>query len=446
MIQTDIINSQLPFSDTDGHHWRAAELFAGVGGFRLGLEKAGCSVVWSNQWEPSTKQQHGSDCYIDHFGTDGHVCDDISTILDKAEAGQLEIPDHELLVGGFPCQDYSVATTLTLASGIQGRKGILWWQIYRFLLLKKPPYIFLENVDRLLKSPADQRGRDFAIMLSSLNDLGYTVEWRVINAADYGLPQRRRRVFLVGWLDGKSQSFQKALSDVTSKSILAKAFPAYPATHIVDLASFSNHMAFHIGGPVPEVSGSFGKGLRTSPFHNAGIAWDRKVLTMDLLPQYDGECKTLADILQKDSEIDASFFIPESQLEEWRYLKGAKRERRVSKRSGYTYYYTEGAISFPDSVDRPSRTILTGEGGSSPSRFKHIIQTSDGRFRRLTPVELERLNGFPDEWTANGIRDTRRAFLMGNALVVDLITRVASKLLSESSPSQTSSREETSSL
>ena len=174
------------------------ELFAGVGGFRLGLQPAGWSVIWSNQWEPSTKTQHASDCYVAHFGARGHSNEDISRILDRVERSECFLPEHDLLVGGFPCQDYSVARTLNQAAGLVGKKGVLWWEIYRLLSVRQPRFIFLENVDRLLKSPAYQRGRDFAVMLACLAGLGYTVEWRVVNAADYGFPQRRRRVFIVG--------------------------------------------------------------------------------------------------------------------------------------------------------------------------------------------------------------------------------------------------------
>ena len=178
---------------------RVAELFAGVGGFRLGLEQASNAsarfeVVFSNQWEPSRKRQHASEVYVARFGAEDHVNANI------AEIPTDHIPDHDLLVGGFPCQDYSVASTLQRSGGLLGKKGVLWWQIHRILSEKKkrPGMLLLENVDRLLVSPAGQRGRDFAVMLRSLADLGYAVEWRVINAADYGMPQRRRRVFIVG--------------------------------------------------------------------------------------------------------------------------------------------------------------------------------------------------------------------------------------------------------
>jgi len=169
---------------------KVAELFAGVGGFRIGLKRASdrFSVVWSNQWEPSTKRQAASEIYAARFGDAGHCNADSSTVPVKNS------PKHDLLAGGFPCQDYSVARTLKQAQGLAGKKGVLWWEIHRILQAHQPAFLLLENVDRLLKSPAGQRGRDFAVMLASLADLGYVVEWRVINAADYGMPQRRRRV------------------------------------------------------------------------------------------------------------------------------------------------------------------------------------------------------------------------------------------------------------
>lgn len=135
------------------------ELFAGVGGFRIGLENTkvedkSFKIVWSNQWEPSTKIQHASDVYCAKFGFENHSNNDISSVDIS------DIPDHELLVGGFPCQDYSVASTLKNAGGIVGKKGVLWWQIYRILKEKgdkAPKYLMLENVDRLLKSPFTKR-------------------------------------------------------------------------------------------------------------------------------------------------------------------------------------------------------------------------------------------------------------------------------------------------
>ncbi|MEZ7683403.1 DNA (cytosine-5-)-methyltransferase [Prevotella histicola] len=400
---------------------RVVELFAGVGGFRIGLERASehYKTIWSNQWEPSTKRQDASIVYCHRFGEQGHSNEDIATIPTS------DIPQCDLLVGGFPCQDYSVATTLKRSGGIEGKKGVLWWQIYRILdeMKQKPNYLLFENVDRLLKSPASQRGRDFAIILASLNDLGYTVEWRIINAADYGMPQRRKRTYIIGYKSdlAMTQQIDNPLEWILSKGIMAQAFP-------LSIDYKNQPTSFHIEGDLSIVSSSFNKGKKDSPFENVGIMKNREVTTLEAKAKYDGPLLTLGDILLDDKEVPAEFFIPEEEVPRWEYLKGSKTEKRVNKTTGYEYNYSEGSMAFPDFLDRPSRTIITGEGGKAPSRFKHVVYTPNGRYRRLTPLELERLNMFPDYHT-EGVSDMRRAFLMGNALVTGIVERIGAVLI-----------------
>jgi DNA (cytosine-5)-methyltransferase 1 len=401
---------------------RVVELFAGVGGFRIGLEQSGWEVIWANQWEPGTRTQHAFDCYAARFDTGEHVCADIQAIMDEVEDGRRAIPDHELLVGGYPCNDYSVAKTLNQAVGIVGMKGVLWWEIHRLLTLKRPQYLFLENVDRLLKSPTGQRGRDFGVMLATLSDLGYEVEWRVVNAADYGFPQKRRRVYLVG---RHASEQPRHPGEVIHHSVLGRALPIRPGSAIPPEGTFV------IAGHPAEVSEDFGASKGASPFRNAGYMSHRRVWTVDVQADWTGPCQTLGDILEATSDVPHSYFVPAEELPRWQYLKGGKRERRFHKGSGTPYFYVEGRIPYPDPIDGPSRTILTGEGGRTPSRFKHLIQVEDGRYRRLTPRELERLNGFPDDWTDTGMPDSRRAFMMGNAVVVGLIERVGRELMKE---------------
>ncbi len=400
---------------------KVVELFAGVGGFRIGLERASkrYRTIWNNQWEPSTKRQDASIVYCHRFGEEGHSNEDIATVPTS------EIPECELLVGGFPCQDYSVATTLKRSGGIEGKKGVLWWQIYRILneYKHKPEYLFFENVDRLLKSPAKQRGRDFAIILASLNDLGYAVEWRVINAADYGMPQRRRRTYILGYLKGSKiyGKIKNPLEWITEKGTEAKAFP-------VTIEDGEKPKSFTIDGDIVNVSDNFNKGKSLSPFENTGIVIDRKVTTIDTVADYHGPCLTLGEILLDESQVPEEYFVSKEDLPKWEYLKGSKSEKRVNKTTGFEYNYSEGKMAFPDYLDKPSRTIITGEGGAGPSRFKHIIKTESGRYRRLTPIELERLNMFPDNHTF-GASDIRRAFLMGNALVTGIVERIGVELI-----------------
>lgn len=420
----------------------AVELFAGVGGFRLGLEKTDAwQVAWSNQWEPGARTQFASNCYVSHFGEDGHVNEDIEKVLDHLENGAPvsdelfqkvhPIPDHDLLVGGFPCQDYSVAKPLNQAHGIQGKKGVLWWQIYRILEKHSPRFVLLENVDRLLKSPGNQRGRDFAIILSCFRDLGYAVEWRVINAADYGFPQKRRRIFILAQRKETIDPTQSPVNRIFRDGILARAFPV-TAPEVFEGFEGIVVKGFDLPGSPHEVTLKFGLGSEKSEFENAGFMCDGLVWTGRVDALYDGPTQTLGDVVAK-TEVDAippAYLVPPKQVETWKYLKGAKNEERIHKGSGTPYRYTEGALPFPDPLDRAARTILTAEGGSSPSRFKHIIQVGRGKYRRLVPEELEELNGFPRGWT-EGMSDTKRAFCMGNALVVGVVERIAAEIANE---------------
>lgn len=399
---------------------KVVELFAGVGGFRLGLEKSNYEIVWSNQWEPSTKMQHASMVYEERFGKENHSNEDINEVVTRNVE---EIPDHDLLVGGFPCQDYSVATTLHNSKGLKGKKGVLWWSIQSILENKKyrPKYLLLENVDRLLKSPAKQRGRDFAVMLQSLNDLGYAVEWRVINAAEYGMPQRRRRVFFIGY--HMSTEIYKRLQKsnkidwLMEEGTIANAFPVAKTNSIQEI---------ELRGDLVEITDNFNKNGKLSPFQNTGLLIKGKVYTTKTEPNYDGEKTVLGDILQ-NGEVPEDFFIDEKDKEKWEYLKGSKTIERVSS-EGHKYKYSEGRMIYPDALDNASRTIITGEGGKSPSRFKHVVVSEKG-LRRLTPIELERLNMFPDNHTKlDGITDAKRAFFMGNALVVGVIEKIGEEL------------------
>ena len=411
---------------------RVVELFAGVGGFRLGLEgwdgKSASSnytenidsnfeVVLSNQWEPSTKKQHASEVYEHRFGSEGHSNEDISEVLTE------NIPDHDLLVGGFPCQDYSVASLLKNSKGLYGKKGVLWWEIERIIREKedkKPKYLLLENVDRLLNSPVNQKGRDFAMILKSLDILGYGVEWRVINAADYGMPQKRRRVFFLAYL--KSSDLYKSfevnhLKWLTSDGILAKSFPA----------NYEIVKDFSIEEDLVELSSSFNLNSKKSPFEKSGIFINGICYTSKHDPIKE-EKLTLGKIIMTQ-KVNESFYIEPDLINKWEIAKGPQKTKRITN-AGFEYFYSMGRMNFPDDLEQPARTIVTGEGGKTPSRFKHVVKTKFG-LRRLTPIELEKINMFPENHTEmNGITDAKRAFFMGNALVVGIVERIGLEIIS----------------
>ena len=398
------------------------ELFAGVGGFRCGLnkvslkndkviEKGNWNFLWANQWEPATKSQEAYECYSKRFGEDN-----VSNV-DIFEVNKRTIPNHTLLVGGFPCQDYSVAQSLSTSRGIEGKKGVLWWAIADILKSKKPPFVFLENVDRLIISPAKQRGRDFGIILRSFMDNGYAVEWRVINAGEYGLPQKRRRTYIFAY--HKSTNYYKQMQKVTdydvifSKGMFVQQFPIKESYEEITESSIAEYK------DLIEVSNMF-----KCQFYNAGVMKKGGIYTVKVKADYN-LIYPLRNIREEET-VDNKYFLNESQIEKFAFLKGSKKIPRV-KPNGEPYYYTEGSMPFPDNLDAPARTMLTSESGVS--RTTHVIEDfKTKKPRLLTPKECERINGFPDDWTKTGMSDKRRYFMMGNALVVGVIEKIGIEL------------------
>ena len=393
------------------HNIKVVELFAGVGGFRLGLETASqrFQTIWASQWEPGRKIQHAFECYVHHFGrSDNHTNVDITLAKDA-------IPSHHLLVGGFPCQDYSVAATQ--AKGIEGKKGVLWWEIYDILMRIRPPYVLLENVDRLIKSPTRQRGRDFGVILKCFELLGYTVEWRVINAAEYGFSQKRRRVFIFAY--HSSTPFQHWTEHLQVDELIgehgffASAFPIKQEMQSTLLKGHSE-----LQQDLVAVSNDF-----SFRFKNAGVMRNGVITTHNTTPPHQPQM-ILQSLLETQPVAEKYFSF---DFDKVTYLKGSKREHRI-KPNGEPYFYSEGSVPFPDNLYSPARTILTSEGKMNRSTH-YVVDSASGRIRTLTPVECERINGFPDNWTDTGMPEAFRYFTMGNALVVPVITRLGEQLL-----------------
>lgn len=396
------------------------ELFAGVGGFRLGMERlyTGWQTTWFSQWEPGKVNQWAHDCYVAHFGDltdlrgEYHTGEDIS-LVDKEY-----IPDHNLLVGGFPCQDYSVAHTLASSHGIEGKKGVLWWQIRDTIIAKNPAFCLFENVDRLLKSPAKQRGRDFGIILACLASLNYSVEWRVVNAATYGAAQRRRRTFIFAYrndtLYGREMSILTANEILSNSGFMVQAFPINERLDIIegDLGHYTTDE------DIINISDSF-----QFSFEKSGYMREGRIYTCDVV-ENEIQPILLKEILEENVHED--FYIAEDKKTKWVYLKGAKKIPRKTK-DGHEYIFSEGPVAFPDPWDRPGRTMLTSE--STLNRSTHVVtDPGTGRLRLITPVEAERMQGFDDNWTNSGMPSRMRYFCMGNALVVPMITRMGEVL------------------
>lgn len=409
------------------------ELFAGVGGFRIGLENANPDyfrTLWSNQWEPSRKSQDAFEVYNYHFPDSENINISIADITDE----QFAEMNADIIVGGFPCQDYSVARSKKNEQGIEGQKGVLFWEIIRATRIIRPRFLILENVDRLLKAPSKQRGRDFAIMLTAFNNLGYSVEWRVINAADYGRSQRRRRVFFfiyrndIPFAHQVDQRFeeQELVFDenryddyIFHEGLFATQFP------IMNTPVKKRHVYYELPEDIVEVSDNF-----SGTVWNTGVMRHGKYYSIDTAPNYDGEPITLGEILQNEEEVPEKFFINDpAKLEKFQYLRGPKRIERTSA-DGHTYIYSEGGMSPTDDLNLPGRTMLTSEG--TVNRSTHFLNVN-GRYRLITPVEAERLQDFPDNWTAlkrlsdgtiTEVSDKMRMFFMGNALVTDIVRKI----------------------
>lgn len=450
------------------------ELFAGVGGFRCGLnaiktledmkKEEKWDTVWFSQWEPAEKKtQYAHGCYVYHFGSCLDLNGNDTTNCNIEDVDKSTIPDFNLLVGGFPCQDYSVASSLATSKGLEGKKGILWWSIRETVEKKQPPFILLENVDRLIKSPAKQRGRDFAIILACLRDEGYTVEWRVINAAEYGYQQRRRRIFIFAYKDETKYSARiegnvgyniknsieetrMSMGEVLLKEgFFAKTFP-------VDEVDSKKLRIEELPKGIGELSTKF-----SFNFENTGVMKDGVIYTLKTTPKYDGKPITLGDIMETE-DVDKQYFIPLEKLyytkpsvthsdetrerlpkedrQTWQYLKGAKKLPRKAK-NGHEYVFSEGAIPMIDKYDKPARTMLTSEG--SFSRTTHIVRDKKtGDIRLLTACETERIQGFPTDHTKYCLVEgetaempvNKRRFMMGNALVVNLISDMEKTLSS----------------
>lgn len=403
------------------------ELFAGVGGFRVGLndikkidkqghaiEKGPWSFVWANQWEPSTKTQHAFDCYNLRFPGENNSNVDISKVNKK------DIPNHTLLTGGFPCQDYSVAHSLKGEKGIEGKKGVLWWDINEILKVKRPPFVLLENVDRLLKAPAKQRGQAFGIILRCFADLGYGVQWRVINAAEYGHPQKRRRTFIFAFHN--TTKYYKHFEDntyFTQEDVQeATIFAAFPADLIYSSKDKTADISKKKYKTVADVSDKF-----KYDFENAGYMLDYEIITAKLSANYDGKVKTLRKCLDCKNVPEYCY---KTNVQKFEYLKGSKKIERTAE-NGHKYFYSEGPVPFPDKLDIPARTMLTSEG--TVNRSSHLIlDPLSNKYRILTPIECERIDEFPDDWTNTGMPEKRRYFMMGNALVCGIIKTIGKQI------------------
>lgn len=445
-------------------------MFDGVGGFIVGLDNSNKNfskpyfeTTFANQFEPSRKSQDAFEVGLRNFPTINHSNQDI-TKVPNSYFEKMKNAGVNLIVGGFPCQDYSVARSKKHELGIEGKKGVLFWEIVRAVNHIKPEYLILENVDRLLKSPSSQRGRDFAIMLGAFNQLGYSVEWRVINAADYGRSQRRRRVFFFVYRNDtdfakaidesfsnqySSTDTETSLYDVNqyndyifSEGLFARQFPvessAIKNRYYSDMLS---QVSRDSEDYIVDISDKF-----TGTIWNSGVMRHGKYFTIDTKPVDEG-AKTLGDVVSEakryyiskygkksyEEYIETFVIKDETKIEKFKYLRGSKKIERTTP-DGHKWIYSEGGMSDVDELNLPARTMLTSEG--TVNRSTHFLKHGE-RFRLITPIEAELLQDFPPDWTkyktqsdgtTREVSDRMRMFFMGNALVTGIVERIGLEL------------------
>ena len=428
-------------------------MFDGVGGFIVGLHEANnklnknfFQVTDTNQFEPSRKAQDAFEVGVYNYPKINHSNEDIMQVSSEY-FDEMKANGVNMIVGGFPCQDYSVARSKKHEMGIEGKKGVLFWEIIRAVNHIKPEYLILENVDRLLKSPSKQRGRDFAIMLGAFNQLGYTVEWRVINGADYGAPQRRRRVFFFIYKNDSAFAKKHGIKDllpesfesyIYKKGLFATQFP-------VEISANKNRfyteklseLDAHSEEYIVDISNNF-----TGKVWNTGLMKDGIYYTIDTTPVFE-KAMTLGEVVEKAKEyyvqehgekayqeyIQKYVIQDEDKIKKFQYLRGPKKIERTTE-EGFTYIFSEGGMSETDDLSLPGRTMLTSEG--SVNRSTHFLKESN-QFRLLTPNEAELLQCFPCDWTkykklsdgtVSEVNDRMRYFFMGNALVTSIVERI----------------------
>lgn len=267
----------------------------------------------------------------------------------------------------------------------------------------------LENVDRLLISPKEQKGRDFLIMLAVLNKHGYNVEWSVLNAADYGYVQRRKRVFIFAqkWNSkiDKVIDFSKNNETILTKNLKINKTEIINEKIInkINIQEISNRGKMN--------------------FYNYGYMIKGKIKTIKSKAIHNGKYTSFKNILEKN--VDEKFYLNEDQKNRIFITKDGGKKFRTTT-SGFTYTYSEGKMSRFDNLgNKPARTMLTSEG--SINRSTHIVKEGT-KYRFITPTEAEKLNGFDKNWTSSISSVNRRYFVMGNALVTNLVEEIGKSI------------------
>jgi len=335
-------------------------LFSGIGGFELGIADKGECIGYSEI------NKYAIQIYEKHFNHKNYG--DITKIIPK------DLPDFDLLVGGFPCQSFSIAGK---RMGFADTRGTLFFDIAKIIREKQPRLLLLENVKGLL---SHDKGATFFTIISTLDELGYDCQWQVLNSKNHGVPQNRERVFIIGHLRGTSRP---------------KVFP--------------------IGGTDRTSNGE----------HKTKNIQNRKQERTDATNKDYAICLTA-------QQREAGRGVNHIRVEQ--INNPANKINVIGKLNSKTWEKRHESIRRVYSIEGISPTIPTAQGGGVMNK----IMIPNSKIRRLTPIECERLQGFPDQWTSKGINekgeeveisDTQRYKTLGNAVSCPVITAIIKKLI-----------------
>lgn len=403
------------------------DLFAGIGGFRFGMESAGHECV--------------AFCEIDKFArasykaihnTEGEIeLHDITTVTDDEIRN---IGHVDAICGGFPCQTFSIAGH---RRGFEDTRGTLFFEIARFASILKPKYLFLENVKGLLNH---DKGDTFEVILSALDELGYDVEWQVLNSKNFGVPQNRERVFIIGHLRGERgrKIFPIGGEDEKSdfESVIRKLGNVNPSQKGMNGEDFDSN------GISPALTTNKGEGTKIAipvltPDRVNKRQNGRRFKTdgepMFTLTGQDRHGIVVAGNLPGSHEQNGRVYDIEGISPTLNTMQGGDRQPKIRVREATKQGYAEASVgdsvnlSHPNSKTRRGRvgegianTLVTGDSQG--------VVTSNFRIRKLTPRECWRLQGFPD-WAfdkAQEVNSNSQLYKQaGNSVTVNVIKEIA---------------------
>jgi DNA (cytosine-5)-methyltransferase 1 len=347
-----VVNTYRNLQDYENtENMKYISLFAGIGGFDLALNRLGHEAVYVNEWD-----KYAAQIYEKNFN---HKPDtrDIRTVAAD------DIPDHDLLVGGFPCQAFSLAGK---RRGFSETRGTLFFEICRIAAAKRTPYLLLENVEGLL---SHDNGQTFTVIIRALDELGYDIQWQVVNSKDFGVPQNRTRVYIAGHLRDRSRPEIFPITGTNPKALEEYTSGQRQGQRVYGPGGVSVALSA-LGG---------GMGAKTGLY----MIRDTQNETMK---------DEIGTLQARSKDYDGCGF---------QVVITSRHPRSGDPSKGGT-----GALS----SDKYSFTI-----DSMPHYVNGI--------RKLTPTECERLQGFPDGWT-EGISDTQRYKCLGNAVTVNVIQAI----------------------